>query len=168
MKTEKAWLPTRTASRLLHGKARTASRPWTCPAPVLKRWREEPQFCRRRWLWSTEGSPGLSQLRGHTRSLTPQPCKKWLSSVGLAWWKMASVRVSFKNKTLCDRWEVTAPLTAFIVEAERTDPSCIGSFTSDGVSHQVKGQNARMQAASSRLLAFFSFSAAASNWKSLD
>lgn len=106
MRTERAWLPTRTASCLLRGKAHTASHPWTCPAPVLRRWRAEPPFCRERWLWSTAVFPGLWHLRGHTQSLTPQPCKKWLSSAGLACWETAFVRVTFKNKTLVtdEKW----------------------------------------------------------------
>lgn len=89
VRTERASLPARTASRPLHGKARTAFRPWTCPAPAQRHWRAKLPFCRGRWLWSTMVSPGLLQLQGRTRSLTPQPCKKWLSFVGLAWWGMA-------------------------------------------------------------------------------
>lgn len=109
MRTERALPLIHTASRPLHGKARTASHPWTYPAPGLRRWRAEPPFCRRKWPWSTRVSPELSPLREHTRSLTIRPCKKWLSSVGLAWWEMAFVRVTFKNKT-CGSVEKRLPL----------------------------------------------------------
>ena len=88
MRTERASFPGHTAARPLHGRARTESPPWTCPAPPVKHWRAEPQFCRERWLRSTKASLALQQLRGHTQSLTSQPCRKWVSSVGLAWCEM--------------------------------------------------------------------------------
>ena len=113
-RTERATFPGHTVSLPLHGKARTASRPWTCPALALRRWRAEPQFCRERWLWSTKVSPGLSQLRGHTQSLTSQPCKKWLSSVGLAWWAMALMRVRFRTQTFVTK-EKWLPLWLYLL-----------------------------------------------------
>lgn len=168
MRTERALLPARIASRPLHGKARTASRPWTCPAPAPRHWRAEPQFCRRRWLWSTKVSPGLPQLRGHTQSLTSQPCKKWLSSVGLAWWEMALVRVRFKNQTFVtdEKW---LPLWLHLLwKVNRQNPA--EKATSPSMVFLTR-LNVRMPGRRwlhHAYLFFFSFSAAASNLKSLD
>lgn len=132
MKIERAWLLIRIASLLLRGKAHTASRPWTCPAPSQRHWPAEPLSCRGWWLWSTLGSPGLSQLQGHTQSLIPRLYKKWSSSVGLAWWEPPFARAQLQSKISVSKQKDLAlwlhllyRLNAQIPAAKATAPSTV-------------------------------------------